>query len=85
MRLVGEELLEQHYAEERVRDRVQQGIATLVEKAQYTLMQNKECFVAQFIIQNPNLDIKDYTMIYQPDWANNGVFKFWIEKNGVFK
>lgn len=79
MKLIGEDLLSQHYAEERVKEMVQQGIATLVEKAQYTLMQNRECFVAQFIIQNPNENIKDYVMMYQPDWYNNGVFKFWME------
>lgn len=83
--MIGEELLTQYYAEELIKERVQQGIATLVEKAQYTLMQNRECFVAQFIIQNPNENIKDYVMIYQPDWSNNGVFKFWMEKNRTFK
>lgn len=39
----------------------------------------QECFVANWLMQNPTLSVSDYTMCHSTDWSN-GVTKFWIGK-----
>lgn len=51
----------------------------IVHLAIKTLAQNKECYIAQWIIQNPDKRIEDYTLCEQNDWAG-GVRRFWIEE-----
>lgn len=74
----GKELIE-HYVKEAAREAVTSGKATIAQKAMYTIMQNQECFVAQWILQNPDADMSKCVMYHQPDSNSDGQFKFWIE------
>lgn len=51
----------------------------IVEQARKTIEQNKECFVAQWILQNPDEKIEDYVLAYQDDWATDK-HRIWLEK-----
>ena len=54
-------------------------VKTLSAYASQVLSDNKECFVAQWVLQNQDKNVDDYVMCYQ---YNGDVIKFWIgEKN----
>lgn len=40
-------------------------LGELCELAQNTLAQNKDCFVAQWILQNPDANVGEHEMLYQ--------------------
>jgi hypothetical protein len=42
-----------------------------------TLENNKSCFVAQWLLQNPNEQVKEWVMCQQTDWAEH---RYWMEK-----
>lgn len=53
----------------------------LVLEANMTILNNQECFVAQWILQNPDESISDWTMCHQPNyWKGSGGMKFWMER-----
>jgi hypothetical protein len=56
-------------------------IEDLVFKAMRSLEQNKECFAAQWILQNSDKIIADYEFVETNDWAN-GVHTFEIREKG---
>jgi len=43
-------------------------ITELVHAALMTLNKNRECYVAQWILQNPNANIGDYTLVRSEVW-----------------
>lgn len=40
----------------------------MVELAQQTIAKNTETFVAQWVAQNPDKNIKDYEIVYKNSW-----------------
>ena len=56
-------------------------IDDLVFEANMTIMNNQECFIAQWILQNPDENIKDWVLYHQPDWlGGENYVKFWMER-----
>lgn len=55
-------------------------VSHIVQQAIETLENNRECYIAQWIIQNPSAKISDYTMCHQNSWLDNVPQKFWMEK-----
>lgn len=49
----------------------------ILKKAIETLNKNQECYIAQWIKQNPDKNISDYTLCHQ---TVDGVFKVWLKK-----
>ncbi len=41
---------------------------------------NKECFIALWMLQNPEANLNDYTVCYQHDWTDSGHTRMWMEK-----
>ena len=45
--------------------------------------ENKEIFVAQWILQNPTANIDDYALVYRDDYRDGFLYRmFSIEKKG---
>lgn len=55
----------------------QSKVKTLSDYASKVLNDNKECFVAQWVLQNQDKNMDDYTMCYQ---YNADAIKLWMEK-----
>lgn len=55
-------------------------IDDIVFKANMTITNNHECFIAQWILQNPDENIKDWILCHQPDWSGGGYMKFWMDR-----
>lgn len=41
---------------------------------------NKECFIALWVLQNPDANLEDYILCCQHDWTGNCATKMWLEK-----
>ena len=53
----------------------------IVFKANMTIMNNQECYIAQWVLQNPDENISDWMLCHQPDWlGGDGYMKFWMER-----
>lgn len=52
-------------------------IKTAAEMAANTVAKNQECFVAQWVLMNPEKNPADYVMCYKTEF---NVIKFWMEK-----
>jgi hypothetical protein len=50
---------------------------TVIKHAQEIISTNEECFMAQWVLQNQDKKIDDYTMCYQ---YCGDVIKFWMEE-----
>ena len=50
----------------------------IINLAHETIEKNKETFIAQYILQNPNVNLKDVVLCYKPDC--NGNIEFYIEE-----
>lgn len=60
---------------------LEQHKADIVQQAVKSLAQNQECYVAQWVLQNPNENIKDWILCHQPDWlGGENYVKFWMER-----
>lgn len=46
-------------------ERINEGMA-IFREACYTLARNQECYIAQWILQNPNVNIDDYAIVNRP-------------------
>ena len=55
-------------------------INDIVQQAVKSLAQNQECYVAQWILQNPDANISDYVLCHQNSWLDSVPSKFWMEK-----
>lgn len=51
----------------------------LLELAMKTIQINIDCFIAQWILQNPDVSIEDYSMCYGID-AETGWTEFYMKK-----
>lgn len=57
------------------------SIHPLAKLAIKTINENKECFVAQWILQNQDKKIEDYKMCIQDYFEGNTYnYNFWMEK-----
>lgn len=54
-------------------------VESLIQRAVKTIDINKECFIAQWIIQNPDENINDWCLCYLSAHGNEGV-KVWMER-----
>lgn len=52
----------------------------LVEKAKRTLFNNQECYVAQWILQNPDANMSDYELHFR--WNDANGYNVYMEKRG---
>lgn len=52
-------------------------VKTAVEMAAVVVAKNRECFVAQWVLMNPEKNPADYVMCYKTEF---NVIKFWMEK-----
>jgi hypothetical protein len=48
-------------------------------RAQIELHKNQECYMAQWILQNPIANLDDYVLVTQSNWST-GEHRFWMEK-----
>lgn len=55
------------FAQESQNDEIRKS---LIEQAQRTLLNNQECYVAQWILHNPDKNPQDYRL--QFEWAQHG-------------
>ena len=53
-------------------------LETAIKYAREIISTNEECFIAQWVLQNQDKKIDDYTMCYQ---YCGDVIKFWMEEN----
>lgn len=58
------------------------SVEDLTRAASETIARNCDCFVAQWILQNPDANIRDYTLVIQPSWDNYSE-KFSIVKSAL--
>jgi hypothetical protein len=50
----------------------------IVTTAMEFLALNKECYIAQWVVQNPEENIKDYSLVQEN--MEGGGFRFYLEK-----
>jgi hypothetical protein len=56
-------------------------VDNIVQQAIETISQNQECFIAQWILNNPDENVEDWVMCYQPDYSSAlGGVRFWMER-----
>lgn len=56
-------------------------LQSISERARLQLDVNRECFIAQWILQNTDKNIDDYVLCYCPDFVEgSSVYKMWMEK-----
>ena len=58
-------------------------IQNIVDKANLVLDVNKECYVAMWILQNPNENISDYSLQYKPSMTDMNAMEFKMIKGRV--
>jgi len=54
------------------------SIDDIVNLAYVTIEKNKDVFIAQYILQNPNVNLKDIVLCYKPD--SDGNIQFYIKE-----
>lgn len=56
-------------------------VGKIAEVISKRIQDEKECFIAMWVRQNPNEDLNDWKLCYQPCYYGRGVgTKFWMEK-----
>lgn len=58
----------------------QEQMQKMREQAMMTLVTNQECYVAQWILQNPFLDISQYYLHFEYDAGSQTCYKVSMEK-----
>ena len=58
-------------------------LQNIVDKANLVLDVNKGCYVAMWILQNPNENISDYSLQYKPSITDADSMEFKMIKGGV--
>lgn len=48
--------------------------------AEATLAKNIECFVAKYLLQHPDVDLRKMYLCYEPDNGQYFGYKFWISE-----
>jgi hypothetical protein len=53
----------------------------LLQLARNTIQNNQDCFIANWVMQNPTELLSDYKLCHKTDWCAEGSpTEFWIEK-----
>lgn len=65
---------------EMVKDLTQEQMQKIRDQATMVLINNQECYVAQWILQNPFLKMSDYYLKFEPEQGNINVYKVSMEK-----
>lgn len=57
-------------------------VQSVANQAKDCIDKNKECFIAQWILQNPNKNVDDYVLCYLNSFTDEGqaIVKVWLEK-----
>lgn len=65
---------------ESVRELTNEQLQEYRDRAMKTLIQNQECYVAQWILQNPFANMNDYMLKFYPEEGNPNVYGVRMEK-----
>lgn len=50
------------------KETIESKLKIILEKAHQVIDNNRETFVAQWVIQNPDKNISDYELVYKTNW-----------------
>ena len=65
---------------EKLHDVTVQQMEEMRERAMMALINNQECYVAQWILQNPFAKMSDYMLRFYPEEGNPNVYGVRMEK-----
>lgn len=63
-----------------IAEMTQEQMQKMRDTATMTLINNQECYVAQWILQNPFLKVSDYYLHFQYDANSNTCYRVSLEK-----
>lgn len=63
-----------------IAEMTQEQMQKMRDTATMTLINNQECYVAQWILQNPFLKVSDYYLHFQYDENSNTCYRVSMEK-----